>query len=364
VEDPDKIAELEAAYEQAATDQEAWQQMSMNVASGMDVDDAKRERAITSLAGAGASTPDEVLTQAGQRLEAIRGEVGDERMQEVFGSSLFQYAGHGGFDKFTDLGAKRARYQRADDSDDFEGNRFEGAASVSGVGDAGSKDGKALVWETDSSGDYVYETIDDLLEKMDPEEMAELMAQLEAEEAAAAKKAEEDAALARTAQSNTTRSVDDVAKAIKAMTHTQQASELGGIISRGKSSVGSALDGIMETVSTGGTLTSGQRKALVDAFKNSPDPDDPTANNYTAEEKGIVRALAARDFIYTGGRFGGTITPIDRADDFIGMKPGGALDRGVGGRSVVISNLTINESGNPQKTLRMIKQALRAAGVE
>ena len=77
---------------------------------------------------------------------------------------------------------------------------------------------------------------------------------------------------------------------------------------------------------------------------------------------GVVSTDKVEDFIYRGNGRSGSITPIDTADQFIGMKPGGAIDRAGGlGRSFVISNLTINESGNPQKTLQIIKQAIAAA---
>lgn len=75
---------------------------------------------------------------------------------------------------------------------------------------------------------------------------------------------------------------------------------------------------------------------------------------------GLKVAEPAEDFVYTGNGLGGVITPIDDQDSFFGAKPGGALSK-MGGRSIVISNLTINESGNPQKTLAMVKRALRAA---
>jgi hypothetical protein len=76
--------------------------------------------------------------------------------------------------------------------------------------------------------------------------------------------------------------------------------------------------------------------------------------------EGLKVDPAAKDFVYQGNSMGGVITPIDDQDSFFGAKPGGALSK-MGGRSIVISNLTINESGDPQKTLRMVKQALRAA---
>lgn len=69
----------------------------------------------------------------------------------------------------------------------------------------------------------------------------------------------------------------------------------------------------------------------------------------------------ANDFIYQGGAYGGTITPISSADSFIGMKPDGVLDR-FGGRGRAI-NMTVNitESNDPQKTLQMVKRAIQAA---
>lgn len=95
---------------------------------------------------------------------------------------------------------------------------------------------------------------------------------------------------------------------------------------------------------------------------------------YTSKEVALLRRLGidtsditvtpdAKDFVYQGSSMGGVITPIDDQDSFFGAKPGGAIDRagGFGGRSIVISNLTINESGDPQKTLQMVKRALRAA---
>jgi hypothetical protein len=93
---------------------------------------------------------------------------------------------------------------------------------------------------------------------------------------------------------------------------------------------------------------------------------------YTAKEIGLLRRLGisttgltvgadAKDFIYQGDAMGGLITHIDDQDSFFGAKPGGALSKMGGGRSIVISNLTINESGNPEKTLQMVKRALAAA---
>lgn len=69
------------------------------------------------------------------------------------------------------------------------------------------------------------------------------------------------------------------------------------------------------------------------------------------------------DFVYRGDSFGGTITPINAADDLLGMKPGGAIDRALGGGrgGGTIHTVNIYESGDPKKTLRMVEAALKAA---
>lgn len=80
-----------------------------------------------------------------------------------------------------------------------------------------------------------------------------------------------------------------------------------------------------------------------------------------ADQFGLQMEPRAHDFIYQGGAYGGTITPISSADSFIGMKPDGVLDR-FGGRGRTI-NMTVNitESNDPQKTLQMVKRAIQAA---
>lgn len=82
-------------------------------------------------------------------------------------------------------------------------------------------------------------------------------------------------------------------------------------------------------------------------------------------ERAAAAGISLDDFIYRGDGSGrGTIHPINTADDFYGAKPGGAIDKALrGGRGVTINNLIINESGNPQKTLQMVKQAIKAAKV-
>jgi len=130
-------------------------------------------------------------------------------------------------------------------------------------------------------------------------------------------------------------------------------------------------------------LTESRKQTHIDLLKSvlGSDPGGELIARMTAgetlsaEEKkrlkqqGLLRSAtslnpegSAEDFLYTGDANGGMITHIDDKDSFFGAKPGGAIDRlGGGGRSIVISNLTINESGNPQKTLAMVKRALRAA---
>lgn len=92
------------------------------------------------------------------------------------------------------------------------------------------------------------------------------------------------------------------------------------------------------------------------------------AGGVTAEEKAaFLRAFPEmgdklNDFMYRAGPGGGQVMPINTSDDFYGAKPGGAIDQALrGGKGVTINNLTIHESGNPQKTLEMVKQAIRAA---
>ena len=84
-----------------------------------------------------------------------------------------------------------------------------------------------------------------------------------------------------------------------------------------------------------------------------------------APNRADIMALAARaqvgpyanDFIYRGNSYGkGIITPINGQDLVGTLANGRGPLAGMGGRSVVINNLTINESGNPKKTLDMMNQ--------
>ena len=64
------------------------------------------------------------------------------------------------------------------------------------------------------------------------------------------------------------------------------------------------------------------------------------------------------DFIYRGGSRGGHITPINKADQFLGMKPGGAISQAMGGG--VVNNFYIN-GNNPTQIVSVVRRAVKAA---
>jgi hypothetical protein len=69
------------------------------------------------------------------------------------------------------------------------------------------------------------------------------------------------------------------------------------------------------------------------------------------------------DFVYRGGSMGGTITPINQADELLGAKPGGpiagAIAGAMGGNTFVFH---IN-GGDPAKVYDVVKRAMRESGV-
>ena len=164
-------------------------------------------------------------------------------------------------------------------------------------------------------------------------------------------------------QENIETGVRDVARAVRRLSDEDKAVEIAEMLAR--SGASNATSSSMVTkISEGGRGRdlAGLKAAL----------KDPTSGLLTQREAGMLRSLGVTvgtsevgvdDFIYRGGVSGGTITPINSRDEFLGMKPGGAVDQagGVGGRSITIANLNIYESGDPQETLRMVKRALRAA---
>jgi len=67
------------------------------------------------------------------------------------------------------------------------------------------------------------------------------------------------------------------------------------------------------------------------------------------------------DFIYRGGASGGIITPINSADDFIGMKPGGNVERA--GRGGTGGTVVVNINGDTATIVRVMKDVLQKSGL-
>jgi hypothetical protein len=116
----------------------------------------------------------------------------------------------------------------------------------------------------------------------------------------------------------------------------------------------------------GGDIQGGKRGTELSGLK-----EELAKGGYSAREIAVLRHLGigttglqvtpgAKDFVYQGNIGNGVLTPIDNQDTLFGMKPGGAISQ-MGGGGITIANLTINESGNPEKTLQMVKRALAAA---
>jgi len=69
------------------------------------------------------------------------------------------------------------------------------------------------------------------------------------------------------------------------------------------------------------------------------------------------------DFIYRGDGVRGTIHPIDERDTFVGMKPGGAIDRAIGGGGGgggVIINI---HGGDERRVFEVVKRVLSTSGI-
>jgi len=105
-------------------------------------------------------------------------------------------------------------------------------------------------------------------------------------------------------------------------------------------------------------LKTGKREALnVDALTGSTDPNVTRA----LQNLGVIQSSPVNDFIYRGGAQGGVITPINAADQLLGMKPGGPVDRaarGGGGGTVVI-----NINGDTATIVRTVKDVLQKSGL-
>jgi len=105
-------------------------------------------------------------------------------------------------------------------------------------------------------------------------------------------------------------------------------------------------------------LTSGKKDALdIDAFTKSTDPSIMLA---LKTAKGTTGS-PVDDFIYRGGASGGIITPINSADDFIGMKPGGNVERA--GRGGTGGTVVVNINGDTATIVRVMKDVLQKSGL-
>lgn len=104
-------------------------------------------------------------------------------------------------------------------------------------------------------------------------------------------------------------------------------------------------------------LTSGKKEALdIPELLNS---DDPAVMRALKTVKDTTKS-PVDDFIYRGGASGGVITPINSADQFIGMKPGGSVERA--GRSAG-GTVIININGDTATIVRVVKDVLQKSGL-
>lgn len=75
---------------------------------------------------------------------------------------------------------------------------------------------------------------------------------------------------------------------------------------------------------------------------------------------GASEENAVEDFVYRGDGVRGTITPIDERDTFVGMKPGGAIDRAVNGGGSVTVNIY---GGDERRVYDVVKRVLQQSGI-
>jgi len=106
-------------------------------------------------------------------------------------------------------------------------------------------------------------------------------------------------------------------------------------------------------------LKTGKKEALnIDEFTQATSPSVLQA----LQNLGITKEPKVNDFIYRGGAGGGVITPIDTADQLLGMKAGGAVSRagGAGGGS---GTVIININGDTATIVRVVKDVLQKSGL-
>jgi hypothetical protein len=94
------------------------------------------------------------------------------------------------------------------------------------------------------------------------------------------------------------------------------------------------------------------------------DPKGDPKIRLALERLGVMQSQVttpANDFIYRGGASGGVITPINTKDEFLGMKPGGAVDRATRGGSS--GTVVININGDTGTIVRVVTDVLKKAGL-
>lgn len=76
------------------------------------------------------------------------------------------------------------------------------------------------------------------------------------------------------------------------------------------------------------------------------------------------------DFIYRGNGANGSITPIDTSDQFVGLRPGGAIDQAVNGRNGPAGrgggggNFTVHiHGGDERRVFDVVKRVLQQSGI-
>jgi hypothetical protein len=78
------------------------------------------------------------------------------------------------------------------------------------------------------------------------------------------------------------------------------------------------------------------------------------------QQLGVDRTPPVNDFIYRGGATGGTITPINSADQLLGMKPGGPVAQAA---RAAPGTVVININGDTATIVRTVKDVLQKSGL-
>lgn len=341
--DTDKIAQLEADIEQTERIMDAYAQMQSDIQAGV------------------------VGAEEGRRNFLVQA-YGEEAIMSQVRDSVLSGEGvqpGGAITNAARIGQVNSRGERVNYSGlAYESGYLNGGISGGWVENAPMmRDG-----EHATTGQIAFETA--LNSGGDMMEFMEKARKEDQEQRANQERAEEQAAIVNRDQLKEQEKIEsgirETVRAIRDLSNEEQADLVSGLIS---SSGASDTTGLVEKVRSGarGAALAG----LVRLFAK-----DGGGTQITQQEAATLRALGvdlppeitvegmAQDFVYRGGANGGTITPINSADEFLGMKPTGAVmtalrGAGVGG-GVVIHNLTINESGDAQETLRMVKRAIAA----